>query len=832
MWFLWLVLCGWLGWAQEPQVVMPQVQYAAPALFPEEERAAGQEAVVELEVSIDEQGRVTDVVVVDAPSEAFAQAARLALKAYRFTPATYDGEAIGVTVAFTLPFALDDAPRPSVEGRVREAGVRTPLSGVALELTAEGASPVYAVTDDEGRFVAYDLAPGTWTVQVQGGGLRPDPVEVQVTDDAAVQLTLFAIRDRPWQEEGIEEITVVSEAVPAEVTERRLNARKAMSLPGTNGDLLRAVLNFPGLARPPLGIASFIIRGTQPDDTKFYVDGVRFPQVFHFGGLATVLSGDALEEIRFLSGNFGPRYGDGLGGVIDLLTEYGVPERSNGYVSVDVYQAAAFVEQKIGERWAITASGRRSYADAVLGPVLSAFGGGAQFQAPRYYDAQLRVVHEAPGGGVFDSLLSFSDDQFRLLNTRGDNVQFGLSTTFFNASVGWRAPLGGGWRTETRLNAGPERRAFTFDGQESFEEAVVLGLRQELSRPVPDEGRVGWRVGLDARAEAFRFGLGGGRITRDEGEGWRVRPAVYAESTLRAGPVDVLPGLRASFLSVPEVHTSWTVDPRLAMRARLGLNTTLIGTVGRYSQYPQSRELLPSSRGVPTLRPSWSLQTSVGVRQQLPGDLSLDVTGFYNELYDLVVGHSDRFEFTSGPPLPLPIDDGAYANEGRGRVFGGELLLSYEGRRASAIVSATVSRATRTNREGEEERLFPFDQTVVVSALGTYQLPRAWTVGGRVRAGSGNPYIPVVNRALSVADRTFIPVYGDTFSRLRTYWTLDLRVDKTWTFDKWKLTLYLDIQNITDPGNIELIGYTYDFRAEDPIGTTPPLPAFGLKGAW
>lgn len=826
------VLWWALAWAQDPDVVLPTVSYAAPAAYPDTERDAGVEGVVVMEVSVDARGRVLEVEVVEAPTDGLAAAAIAAVRASRFTPATYAGEPVGATIRYAVAFDLEDPPRPSVEGRVLQAGVRTPWPDVVVELiSAEGAT-AYARTDAQGRFVAYDLAPGRWVLSVAMPGVRPEPVPVDVVEDSVVQATLYARADRPWEDDGIEVIEVTTEAVRAEVTERRLGAQEAMSLPGTNGDLLRAVLNFPGVARPPLGIASFIIRGTEAQSTKFYVDGVRVPQVFHFGGLATVLNGDVLEEIRFLTGNYGPRYGDGLGGVIDLVTENGVPERSNGYVSIDVYQAAAFVEQKIGAKWALTATLRRSYADAVLGPVLSAVGGGSNFQAPRYWDAQLRLVHETDAGGVWDALVAFSDDQFRLLGGDGENVQFGLANTFVNVATGWRAPLGGGWRTETRVSVGPERQSFTFGGDTSFEDAVAVGLRQEVSRPVPDDGRVGWRFGLDTRAEAFRFSLGSPRTETDEGEGWRVRPAVYAESTVRLGPVDLVPGVRASVLSLPGVHTSWTVDPRFAMTVAAGPTTTVIGTVGRYSEYPLSRELLPSSRGVPTLRPSWSLQSSVGVRQKLPADLSFDLSVFYNELYDLVVGNEDRFEFTAGPPTPLPLDDGPYANDGRGRVFGGEFLLRYDGRRASALLSATVSRATRTPRPGDDPRVFPFDQTLVLSALATYQLPKRWTIGGRVRAGTGNPYFPVVNRVFSVAGRQFLPLYADEASRLRTYWSADLRVDKTWVFRRWQLTLYLDVQNITDPGNVELIGYTYDFRAEDPVRSTPPLPAFGLKGAW
>ena len=161
-----------------------------------------------------------------------------------------------------------------------------------------------------------------------------------------------------------------------------------------------------------------------------------------------------------------------------------------------------------------------------------------------------------------------------------------------------------------------------------------------------------------------------------------------------------------------------------------------------------------------------------------------------------------------------------------------ELLYRLQGRRTAAWLSATVSRATVTPRPGDDPQLFAFDQTLVVNALATHEVPKRWTFGGRLRVGTGNPYFPVVNRVQDASSRTFIPIFSDDPERLRTFWALDLRVDKEWVFRNWQLTAYLDVQNITDPGNTELLVYSYDYSTEEPIRTNPPLPAFGLKGAW
>ena len=69
---------------------------------------------------------------------------------------------------------------------------------------------------------------------------------------------------------------------------KTLSADQIQYLPGSNGDVVKAIQNLPGIARAPSGIGQLIIRGTAPEDSAFYVDGSPAPEVFHFGGLTTV----------------------------------------------------------------------------------------------------------------------------------------------------------------------------------------------------------------------------------------------------------------------------------------------------------------------------------------------------------------------------------------------------------------------------------------------------------------------------------------------------------------------------------------------------------------
>lgn len=724
--------------------------------------------------------------------------------------------------------ALASADGPALTGTILDDAADLPFPGLEVRIIGEDGASVSAVTDEEGRFSVADLAPGRWTVTAAAPGHLPMSVvvEVKAGDGVAVSLRLVA-GDRAGE---VLEV-VAQRRITSDITERTLSGEQVRYLPGTGGDVVKAVQNLPGVARAPLGIGQLIIRGTAPEDSAYFLDGSSIPVVFHFSGLSTVINGDLVAEVAYLPGNYGARYGRALGGLVDLRTKDDVPERSRGYVSVDLFQGTAYVEQKAGPDTAVELSVRRSWIDAVLTPVLS--GAGSTVRAPRYWDAQARALHRLPGGGLVDGLIVFSADRFSVVGGEDEGVAIGLSTTFGKARGRWLQPLGGEWKSALSAIGGPEESAFAFDGDPdaAFERSVAFGIREEISRDLG--AKPGWRFGIDVSGgrDSFQYDVEA-FSPYEAGDAWLLTPALYAEPSFRFGPAVLTPGLRLDAHATDFGYLRASVDPRLSSKIAAGADTVFTASVGRYSQFPTTRQLLPEADGNDALTEAWSLQSSVGIRRALPLSLSLEASAFYNRLYDLVEGREDRFRFFTGPPPIGPFDTDAYGNAGTGRVCGVEMLLKLDLPNTLALVSATLSSSTRTGRDGEPD-LFEYDQPYVINALASQQLPRRWRVGVRGRVSAGDPYTPVVNRVYDMEARGFVPIYGDRDgARLPPAWSVDVRVDKSWPFRTWELTAYLDVQNALNAQNPEVMAWTYDYAAEDPIAGLPIIPAFGLRGEW
>ena len=822
----------------------PTLLYAPTATYPADALQQGISGSVLLAIDISSTGQVVNVEVLESDRDDFAAAASLNARAFRFSPPTnVDGQAVEMRIQYRTVFQTEEAAPVRIEGRIREAGPRTPLVDAVILARNEAGYEVFGQTDADGRFQIAGLSLGPWSIRVSAPGHVDEVFSVDVTDDKVTTLNAFLVKDEVRMGSAADEELVVSAlAANSEVAERKLSSEDVRYLPGTGGDVVKVVQNLPGIARAPLGTGSLRIRGTAPEDSLYFLDGGGIPIVFHFAGLTTVLSSDLLDEVGFFPGSYSVRYGRALGGLVDLRTRRSLPDRSNGYVSVDVFQATAFAEKLIGKRDALTVSGRRSYADAVLNPILNK--GSVTVQAPRYYDAQVRWSRKLDNGWN-DLMFLMSDDRFRFLGQGDENVVLvGFVTQFQKVRWLHTRDYGDGLSLEVSSVVGPENQFFESEKtSEAYERDFRAATRVELKKIAGPEEAFGWMIGTDPNVTRSSYLYDIGRppektvstdraAPTEEGSSDIRSPSLYGEFSVRAGDITVVPGLRADAQILDDIIVG-SLDPRIRTRWMPTTKTAVKAGAGRHSQAPTERQLLPSSLGNPDLGAEAAYQFSAGIEQQLTTGLRIDVTGFYHRLDDLVSGRENQFAFYSGPPPAGPYDTDPYANDGVGRTYGVETLINMDFENTSGFVSTTWSHSDRIKRPGAERTLFPYDQPLVLNALVSQKLPKRWRIGTRVRYGSGNPYTPVVNRIYNHDRREFIPVYGERDSdRLPPFFSLDIRIDKDYVFKRWTLTTYLDIQNATYAKNVEQLNYSYDYTEEEPILSNPPLPAFGLRGEW
>ena len=729
-------------------------------------------------------------------------------------------------------------------GRVRESGTRRVLPGITVDLTqlepAEGREPItrQEFTDAEGEFAFRGLPPGEYNVRLDAQGYNASIFVERISAGERLQGGYFL------EAEFYDEYTVVTSAQRErrEVSRQTITLQESRRVPGTGGDVVRVVQNLPGVARAPFGAGQLIVRGSNPQDSAVFLQGDEIPIVYHFLAGPAVVNSEMIESLDFYPGNFSPRYGRAIGGILDLNTREPQDDTYHGFAKIDIQDTAVLVEGPVTENLSFALSGRRSYIDKVLQVVIPEDALGFQV-APFYYDYQGWLTYKGLEDHIFEMFVYGSKDELRLLLDEpvGDaNFQFtaiNTQTQFHRLQTRWE------WRPK-----GPVRNLLMVTGgliQTGFNAGEAFGisndqwtatLRDDLEVDLSERAKL--RAGLDMQFIYSRFdfnipGFGEGDPggfpnpaadgLNDDG-GFAVSyPAYWAEVEFK--PIEelmILPGVRMDYYSN---NTETTVSPRLTTRYQISKPIAIKGGVGLFDQPPGVGNTFPGF-GNPNLVSEKAIHYALGGEWRPRQHLEFNLTGFYRDAYDLVSPSQDFTidEETGDVRFTL------FENEGVGRSYGAEVLLRhYPHKRLFGWLAYTLSKSERLDLETGEFVVFDFDQTHILTGVAGYNLPKNFDLSVRFRYVTGNPFTPIVGSVYNADEDSYSPVNGEPNSaRNAAFNQLDIRLDKAFIYDRWRFGVYLDVQNVYNAKNAEGVQYNYDFTESAPVTGIPFFPNLGL----
>jgi TonB family protein len=828
-------------------VTPPRIVHFENAPYPPDAEKAGIEANVILRLDIDKDGKVTSVAVAEPAGHGFDEAAAQAAAKFTFDPAKRGDTPIAARILYRYSFTLTPAPAQAAPappehvdalgGVVRIAGSETPLPGASVRVHGGRGEDLVVATGEDGTWKAQDLEPGRYTITVSAAGFDDVTQEEEVAKGATTEVVY-----RIAPKSDALEVTVQGTRPPREVTRRTIEQREINRIPGTSGDALRSLQNLPGVARPPAFSGLLIVRGSAPQDSMTFVDGVYVPIVYHFGGLSSVVPTEMLDKIDFFPGNFSARYGRVMGGIVDVgLRSPKSDGRYHGLAQFDLIDGRVLLEGPVPllKGWNFIVGGRRSWVDLWLKPVLTQTGAGVT-TAPVYYDYQ-GFIETKPTARSSLRIGAFgSDDRLEVLikdpaqqdPTFGGNI--GFHTGFFRAIATYRNDISDQLKFNTVASYGTDTIDFSVGSLFFRVFEKVYQQRSEIAyHPI------NWLTlhgGIEIAYIPYDINL---RVPSPPSPGepdpgpYAAKPPIAVVSSdhvwAPAGYVEaemtpterarIVPGLRVDYTRATE---RWDVAPRINGRYDIVHDfprSTVKGGVGLFYQGPQPQEYGPVF-GSPGLRSNRAVHYSVGFEQDITRPVEVSVEGFYKNLDHLV--------------SRLPNDRGTYdyRNEGSGYVIGAEVLLKYKpDARFFGWLAYTLSRATRRDHPNAPEQLFQWDQTHILTMLGSYRLGRGWEFGARLRLVSGSLYTPLVGGIYSSDAGAYAGISGTPYSaRFPMFHQLDLRVDKQWRFQHWSLRAYLDVQNVYNRANPEDVTYNYNYTQKQVVGFLPIIPSLGLRG--
>jgi hypothetical protein len=713
----------------------------------------------------------------------------------------------------------------TINGTVLEKGTRKPLQG--LNVAVKDQAAISAVTDAQGRFQLTLPAAGDYTLTAAGSGVTAT-LEVRLAEGVPLPSPTFYIA----QLKSLSEVVVRAERSPDRVGKNAIGGKTLRQLAGSSGDPLRALQTLPGVATVN-GSSAPAVRGSGPGDNAYYVDDLYIGKLFHYGAIS-VFNADLIEDFNLYSAAFGPHYANVTGAVIDVALREPRKDRLGGKVNVNLMGADFLVEGPRSEDQSFYFAARRSYIDLLIKQIEQ---DGVTVQIPNYWDYQgkyLWQVNEAnrlslhlhgaadilelniaPGSETAqqqpvlagDSSLSDSNSvQGMVLDSVLSDASFNklaLERTYHRSSsrIGTAGEL---TFTQENLILREQTRSEISEGHELSLGVEFFNAHVKINADYKNAPCTQFEPNCDLTS-ATRKQLS------DEfsSNGWALslqdRKRVLERLTL-------VGGVRRS--GEDYLHRSYT-EPRLGMEWEWSKDTLLTAGWGRHNQMPTGEQVVRQF-GNPNLGHIRAEHSVLGIAQKVNADWNWKTEAYHKKLSNLVV---------SDPMLN-------YINAASGKAYGLELLVKKEETdRLSGWFVLNLARSQRRNDVTGETFRFQYDQPVNTTLVGTYRLSEAWSFGMKWNYHSGTPYTPITGTSGTYPDGRPVPVYaGVNSGTLPVYHRLDLRADRNYVFDRWKLSTYFEVNNVYQRKNI--VGYSYDptYTQRDPVYAFVLPFSFGVQG--
>ncbi|HEX2959453.1 MAG TPA: TonB-dependent receptor [Chitinispirillaceae bacterium] len=866
----------------------PVLKNFVKAVYPEHLLKEAITGSVTLDLLVNDSGHVDSVYIVKGIHPELDSAVVTAARKFVFTPAVAGGIPVPVILTYQYDVTLDEVidkieEYVNFQGFVYERGTRTPVrdaevyvsfddtlsdSAIRLpfslymnkigtfsgQLFEQGALVTH--TDSSGKFMFRSLPASPVRVIIPAVGYE----QFETTDTIRRGEVLDVIYRMQRTSYAEYEITVYGKNEEKEVSRHTLTLNEVKKIPGFGGDAVKVVQALPGVARPTFGGGAVIVRGAPSWDSKFFLDGVKIPQLYHFGGIKSTYNSDGLESVNLYPGGFGVRYGSTIAGVIELKGRNAKRDRYSGFADVNLFDATVFAEGPIGKNAGIIVSARRSYIGDILGAITkSKYFNLPVSIVPFYYDYLARVdVDLTKNNKVFFTLFG-SNDQMELIApfVRGgssdidkltDRLRQKVAFTMFMS--GWEAELTGSLKNSLRVAFIPESGYSSAFGFVKIDfKAYELSLRDELQYKISSKLQID--AGVDLwyqkyyQEGAFPNTINDNTIVWDTTDLKLGLASPYLQLEIK--PVEqllILTGLRYDYYNelnykggvIPEFwpyekfdnSRAYSGEPslRLALRYKFAKNQTAKCAVGTYNQTPQPVGFVTHKVfGNPAHPATKARHITAGYEAQLTDLISVDVQVYHNAQWDIPDTYTSS-ELTENNDLP------SFIPEGKGRMYGLELLLRHDqGDRLFGWIAYSLSRSERFDRGENRWKLYGQDQTHNLQLILNYRLKRQFEAGTRIRYVSGNPYTPVIGRIYNADKFSYKAVYGKANSkRNKPFVQVDLRVDKKFVFDTWMLAAYLDFQNVFSfiYASPEFTIYDFDYSDQTTV-SAPFIPSFGIR---
>ena len=240
------------------------------------------------------------------------------------------------------------------------------------------------------------------------------PVE-KLTEDITWELIAAEIEiDEILVEDKTPVTTINSSDISTHID---VDAASASNSSPQGNDVMRMIQELPGVAHHDDLSSDIKIRGSEGIATLTLIDGIPTYKANHFFGIFSAMNPGYVEEAVLYKNTYPIQYGGRSGGLL-LLSSEGQSDRFSGNVNLGILETNASLQQPLSENWSFHVAGRTTNGNV------------ADSEFYNYVDAETPAVNDAPSPrSIISSTPDFRyyDINSKLSFETGKDRKFGIN---------------------------------------------------------------------------------------------------------------------------------------------------------------------------------------------------------------------------------------------------------------------------------------------------------------------------------------------------------------------------------------------------------------------
>jgi hypothetical protein len=616
---------------------------------------------------------------------------------------------------------------------------------------------------------------------------------------------------------------------------------------GTYGDFSRYVQVFPGVTGNGDYSDDIIVRGGNPIENLYLVDGFEIPNINQIsimgtsGGISTMIDTAAIAGLDLYTGGYDASFDERLSSVVDIRTRSANGDERHGEEEVGYIGAGGLLLAPLGHEGSILGSAHQSFLNlmdknvgvggtpiynnmfwaghVVTGPAdqldflsLSGFdtihmqpdgaGGAAGFDTVEPNQIEMQYTGWRTTNGLrWRHTLSPASFQTFTFSDSEDQEDIHQDDTLWNVvSISWKAaeqlPAVPVYSQVSRDGRSLAKYDFVYDADRRWSllagtSAYLNHVNYQIAQPVGEQSPLSLNPAATDATSFYPNFLSG-------------ETGSYAEATYRPFSRWTVSG--GGRIQTFALGGHWTATPRLNTAVHLSRHTGLHAAFGEYAQmpptadvtaWPQNHDLVPIRvrhivAGADLFASPW---LRIGLEAYQKNYRDYPVSSQYPSL-----SLANMVDDLGQQILWLPL-----VSQGTGLARGVELAAS--GRIGPHFTALANLAYARSEYGGTDGILRPgnYDYPLIFNTSGTYRTGGRYELSWRYTGTSGKPYTPFLLEQSWQQNRPIYNVAEINALRGPAYARLDFEADRSFVVGRRRLVAYLGLDNATNHQN--LLGY-------------------------